>query len=98
MRWVGGIIAFETTTERDIYTGQRSGVGDGAICTVEDTTGAWVYRNSTWNPVGSGSGGYTATTVGQVLYSQDGSTFAAEDPITSTAGWLVNNDGLLLIL
>jgi len=96
MRQAGGILIFETTTERDTKTGVRSGVLDGTICTVENTTGAWVYRSSAWQAIGSS--GYTADNVGQVLYSADGVNFAAEDPITSEEGWLVNLDGLLIIL
>jgi hypothetical protein len=38
-----------------------------------------------------------AAEVGQVLYSRDGINFAAETPLTSDAGWLVNEDGILLI-
>lgn len=48
-----------------------------------------------------GSGITSATAVGQVLYSTDGSTFTAEQPVTSDEssnyGWLVNNDGILLV-
>ena len=38
-----------------------------------------------------------ATQVGQVLFSVDGSTFVAELPITGPQGWLVNNDGILIV-
>ncbi len=39
-----------------------------------------------------------ATSTGQVLYSADGSTFTAEVPITAGSGWLVNGDGILLVV
>jgi hypothetical protein len=38
-----------------------------------------------------------ATQVGQVLYSVDGLTFTVQQPLTSKQGWLVNNDGELLV-
>jgi hypothetical protein len=37
------------------------------------------------------------TQVGQVLFSTNGLTFTAELPITSDHGWLVNNDGILIV-
>lgn len=35
---------------------------------------------------------------GQVLISVDGATFEARQPITSEAGWLVNDEGHLLVV
>lgn len=52
---------------------------------------------------GDSSGGSTppATGVGQVLFSVDGLTFTAEQPLTgpdnNSAGWLVNDLGILLV-
>lgn len=47
---------------------------------------------------GSGGGDLPpATAVGQVLFSVDGSTFTVQQPLTSQQGWLVNNDGILLV-
>lgn len=40
----------------------------------------------------------TATQIGQVLYSVDGTTFTAELPLTNDNGWMVNDDGLLLVV
>jgi hypothetical protein len=40
----------------------------------------------------------TPTQVGQVLFCNDGSTFEVALPLTSTDGWLVNDDGTLLIV
>lgn len=37
------------------------------------------------------------TAVGQVLYTVDGSSWAPEDPMISRQGWLVNDNGLLLV-
>jgi hypothetical protein len=68
------------------------------MCTLDSDNSLWTYSGTAWVSPTSGSSGYAATNVGQVLYSQDGATFAAEDPMTSTAGWIVNSDGLLLIL
>lgn len=52
----------------------------------------------------SGGGGGNmppATIVGQVLFSVDGLTFTAEQPLTApdhgSAGWLVNDLGILLV-
>jgi len=39
-----------------------------------------------------------ATQVGQVLFSADGTSFTVEVPITSCDGWLVNDDGVLLVV
>jgi len=39
-----------------------------------------------------------ASQVGQVLHSADGLTFAAETPLTSCEGWLVNDEGALLVI
>jgi hypothetical protein len=38
-----------------------------------------------------------AQCIGQVLYSVNGSNFQAALPITSSQGWLVNNQGLLIV-
>lgn len=46
---------------------------------------------------GSFNGMPAASTVGQVLYSTDGSAFTAEKPVTSEDGWLVNESGLLIV-
>jgi len=42
-------------------------------------------------------GGVPATSIGQVLFSTNGSTFTAEQPLTASAGWLVNGNGILLV-
>ena len=39
----------------------------------------------------------SAAQQGEVLYSKDGQDFEVELPIVSNSGWLVNDDGLLLI-
>lgn len=36
--------------------------------------------------------------VGQIIYSVDGATFTVEQPLTSDAGWLVNDEGHLLVV
>ena len=48
----------------------------------------------------SGSGNMpAATSVGQVLYSVDGSAFTPEQPLTAdTGGWISNDEGLLLVM
>jgi len=46
---------------------------------------------------GTGTGLPNANQVGQVLYSVDGINFKAETPITSANGWLVNDQGYLLV-
>jgi hypothetical protein len=38
-----------------------------------------------------------ANDVGDVLLSVDGSTFTVRHPLTGSAGWLVNDDGTLLV-
>lgn len=39
-----------------------------------------------------------ATRVGEVLHSLDGAAFTPQLPVTTlTAGWLVNNSGLLIV-
>ncbi len=39
-----------------------------------------------------------ATDEGQVLYSLDGLTFTAQQPLVSSDGWLTNDDGILLVV
>ncbi len=39
-----------------------------------------------------------ATQVGQVLYSTDGSSFSVQLPLASCEGWLVNDEGILLVV
>lgn len=39
-----------------------------------------------------------ASQVGQVVFSVDGTTFLRELPVTGPFGWLVNNDGILLVV
>jgi hypothetical protein len=41
---------------------------------------------------------HIASSVGQVLYSVDGTTFESKTPLTSRHGWLVNRDGILLVV
>lgn len=67
--------------------------GQTAITTIEDVR-SFLHVTTT----GGSSGPYTATAVGQVLYSIDGTSFQACTPITSLDdGWLVNGDGTLLV-
>ena len=44
-----------------------------------------------------GTGLPPATQVGEVLYSVNGTSFTARLPVTSDEGWLVNNDGILIV-
>lgn len=46
----------------------------------------------------SGSGMPPATSIGQVLCSTNGTTFAPQQPLTCTDGWLVNDEGHLLVV
>lgn len=39
----------------------------------------------------------SASQIGQILFSIDGSSFTAQLPVTSQEGWLANDDGILLI-
>lgn len=45
-----------------------------------------------------GGGLPAADSVGQVLFSVDGLTFSRQQPMTSTDGWLVNDEGHLLVV
>jgi hypothetical protein len=46
----------------------------------------------------AGGSSIPATSIGQVLFSIDGLTFTAQQPVTTTSdGWLVNADGILLV-
>jgi hypothetical protein len=38
-----------------------------------------------------------ATQIGQVLFSIDGTEFTVQVPVTNPGGWLVNNEGILLV-
>lgn len=42
-------------------------------------------------------GSAPATQVGQVLSSCDGLTFAPELPVTNDFGWMVNDEGILIV-
>lgn len=66
--------------------------GGGAVISVAGKTGSVTLDIADISGIGS------PTTVGQVLYSKDGTTFEAVTPLTSSGGWLVNDDGLLLIV
>ena len=35
--------------------------------------------------------------VGQILFSVDGLSFTPETPVTSQQGWLVNEEGILIV-
>jgi len=52
----------------------------------------------TLTQLASGGSLPSASQVGEVLYSKDGSTFTVELPVTSDYGWLVNNDGIHIIV
>lgn len=56
-----------------------------------------VQEESFLNEHIGGSGTVPATAIGQVLFTVDGTAFAAEQPLTSDQGWLVNNQGILLV-
>lgn len=45
-----------------------------------------------------GSGMPSATQVGEVLYTIDGATFAVQHPLTGLVGWMVNDEGILLVV
>lgn len=47
---------------------------------------------------GQGGGLPPATQLGQVLYSIDGASFTVQLPLTSCHGWLINNDGELIVV
>lgn len=47
--------------------------------------------------VGGGGASIPATKEGQVLYSEDGSTFVPRTPITGNFGWMINEQGQLLV-
>jgi hypothetical protein len=38
------------------------------------------------------------TEIGQVIYTTDGATWSAELPLTGPYGWLVNDDGILIVV
>jgi len=44
-----------------------------------------------------GGGSTPATSLGQVLFSINGTTFTAQQPLTSSNGWMVNSNGILLV-
>ncbi len=65
-----------------------------------DFVGAGVTATNVGNAVtvNVGAGNLpTPSAVGQVLFSVDGLAFTVEDPLTSTEGWIVNDDGVLLV-
>lgn len=70
-----------------LANGQTSITTATHIVDTRDFLGA----NSVANP-------YTAEQVGQVLYSTNGITFSSELPLTSSEGWLVNGEGILLVV
>lgn len=38
------------------------------------------------------------TQIGQILYSIDGTSFTVQLPLTGPGGWLINDDGILLVV
>lgn len=50
------------------------------------------------NYVDAFSGLPAATQIGNVLYSLNGATFTNQTPLTSTEGWLVMEDGVLMVV
>lgn len=60
---------------------------DGTSFQMRDSTG-------TFNPR---SPALSATAIGQVLFSIDGTAFTARFPIVADSGWLLNDLGLLLV-
>jgi hypothetical protein len=77
-----------------LVIGPTTGSGEAG----EGPTGPSGARGPTGpaGPTGAGVA-VAAERVGQVLYSVDGATFEARTPITTRQGWLVNNQGLLLV-
>jgi hypothetical protein len=51
-----------------------------------------------WVILSAGGSLPPATQVGEVLYTVNGTTFSVQHPLTGLAGWLVNDEGLLLVV
>jgi len=81
-----------------------SGKVPSSYVKLEDTTTTVEYTNiddsrDLFNvDVTASSTTNTATREGEVLYSDDGLTFTAQLPLTNSWGWMVNDDGQLLIV
>lgn len=79
----------------DLYIGYRECLGD-----IDENAFREILVNSAGTGEGSDSGSSQlpgADQIGQVLYSTDGIFFRAELPVTGPEGWLVNNDGILIV-
>lgn len=80
----------------DIYYPYRS-----ALDSMDESAFRVMLVNGLIADAGLSSGGGTslpnATAVGQVLISIDGNTFERALPVTSNQGWLVNDQGILLV-
>jgi len=86
---------------RDLFFTDQTSEGapteEGLVRRVSDDLVAFIDGQAKSLTAGGGAMP-PATEIGQVLFSEDGATFTAETPLTSCEGWLVNNDGILLVV
>jgi hypothetical protein len=85
----------------DIYFEDLTSEGDpdveGQVRRVSNDLVAYIDGSVKSLTQGSGSLP-SATQVGQVLFSVDGANFTVRQPLTSCEGWLVNNEGVLIVV
>jgi len=71
------------------YVDQGGGQGDFRM----------VDRVGVFNPRDGGTGTLpTPVNIGQVLFAKTATTFSVEQPLTTAQGWLVNEEGTLLVV
>jgi hypothetical protein len=77
-----------------VYYGERQ-----CLYNMDENVFRTILTNGIGGSPGSGSGGDlpNATEVGQILMSIDGYTFQRVLPVTTDEGWLVNDQGYLLV-
>lgn len=89
----GTTVAVSANDTTPDYLSMKLEAGSGISLSVQNP-GA----NETLRIAATGGGALPAATdVGQVLFSLDGLTFEVAQPLTSDQGWLVNDEGTLLV-
>ena len=93
--------AFHSTTQYELQPTDPTVLGEVAF--VDQGGGQGDFRMKdrlgVFNPRDGGTGNLpTPVNIGQVLFAKSATEFTVEQPLTTAQGWLVNEEGTLLIV
>lgn len=92
---------FESTNEFELQTTDPTELGEMRYVDQGGGQGDFRMRDrlGVFNPRDGGTGTLPVpVNVGQVLFAKTASEFTVEQPLTTAQGWLVNEEGTLIIV